>query len=198
MSGQGDIQQPGEQTRDLREVALGNPEAHEHELETQRRGSRYLAGGLGTLVGTLLVSLGISVVYNDTPFPDSDAKIFATLVFGILIFIGASMFTVGLAERSERDNRARQLAGAAIAYDRGQQAVILLQREILDRREQHSEIRRQYDEVREQNTVVMGILSAVVGRLDAIENVIDKVPAYGAGVIQGITLGRDSAAPEHH
>lgn len=180
----------GNDTRNLRKAAgAAGEENIKQEQLTQRRGNLCLVGGFATIALTLLANLGTVVVYRDQPFPNPQAKLFANLAFVTVMVLGASLVTVGWIERMLRGNRARQIAGAAIAYDRGEQTDILLKRHIVDMQEDRREFRQQLD-------VLMGMIGAIPGRLAAIEAALDRVPAYGEGVIQGITLGRDSATPE--
>jgi hypothetical protein len=149
----GPTNRPGEDTRDMRQVALGNPEEHKLEARTQKRGNRYLGAG------SAVIALAITLEFALT---DPDARIFRVIALAVALAVGATMIGVSLTERSGRDDRARQIAGNAIAYDRGLAAVKLLERQIVDQLEQHRE-------VKEQLGIVMAELGALVGRLGALE-----------------------------
>lgn len=163
----------GDDTRDLRRY--GNQPEHPAMIEarTRRFGVVCLTTGIALPIVVYFAGLVTAVAADNNAFHTEPARLFAVLGMIALIGLGFMLVAVGGMERLLRAPRS--------LTDNNR---ILLERHIV--------------ETRERFDVIMGLLAPLPGRLTAIEDVIEKVPAYGEGVVFGVTLGRDPAEPSEH
>jgi hypothetical protein len=176
----------GETTRDMRTRGQLNPaerdlDPHIRETAVQTTGLRHRRAGLAILLGAPATGLAAAYLAEGQVFHQQNAQIFAFLALVATIAIGVTYLASGLSESRGRHGRA-------------------LHRQILAEQQkfrvEHAEDRERLDLVIGLVSALPGRLDALAGRLDALERAIDKVPAYGDGVIHGMTLRNDAMGPE--
>lgn len=164
----------GEQTEDLR--SRNTDAVAATEAQAERFGRRCFTWGLILAPGAIVASLTAAILSGGGLWTNNDGQLFAVLGLVSVFSTSGALILVGAFERLQRPVRARQKIGAQqIDTNR-----ILVERLTVDVQE------------------LAGIVATIPDRLAALEGVVDRVPAYGEGVIQGITLGQSSVGPEQN
>jgi hypothetical protein len=160
-------------TQDIRRYRRRPDDPNASEARTRRFGTICLSCGIALPVIVYLAGMVVAVVTENDAFHHESARLFVVLGMVALTGLGFMLITIGGMERLHRPTRA--------AADRNR---ILLERLTL-------EVRERYDSL-------AGLVAPLPGRLTRIEETIDRVPAYGEAVIEGITLGRDPSGPNRN
>jgi hypothetical protein len=162
---------PAEQPPDT--AADGKPKLANRDRLQRRYGNLFLLAGSSVIVLTLLAILAV---------PEHQAFTIPPVVgdagTGALLSIGSSFLVVGLIERLGRYARAMN------------------RRVIEDQRAFAVEVIAALGELSEQLRHVTSLVAPLQARLTAIEQVIEKVPEYAEGVMDGAQAMSNSRGTE--
>jgi hypothetical protein len=174
-------------TQHLRDHAT--PDAAEHRA--RRTGRRNRAAGITICVGTAIAAQSAAIISQQQMFSNRAAELFAILTLLTLINLGVAFIIIGGIERITRPIRARQKHLTAevdgVAHDKA-----ALEEAMQVALAHHSAVLGRLTAVEEVVAPISEQLAAIHERLEEVQKVIDKVPAYGEGVIHGLTLRQDT------
>jgi hypothetical protein len=178
------VNQPGEDTQNLRPRPAIDSDADKAEIRTQQVGRRMLIAGIVGIPMPFLFCLGAAVA-TDNNWGNPGAQLFAVLGVVVLALSFLGLLLAGAAEHRQRPLRTRQRENAG-AVDRNR---ILIERMALD----HSE---RLDHIMGLIAPLPGRLNDVDQRLDEMAAAIKAVPDYGRGVEDGVRASIDALGPD--